>query len=95
MTALALRTAVLTRTGLALGGCAALALAALPAVGAPKYSNKVRSACADDYLQFCPQYDEGSPKLKACMRSQGKRLSPNCIRALVDAGTIPRSALRR
>lgn len=80
----------------ALAILAALALA-IPA-SAPawaKYSARVRSACTDDYLRFCPHYDEESPKLRSCMRAYGKHLSPRCVRALKDAGLVSRKEAAR
>ncbi len=65
------------------------------ASGAAAYSERVKSACTDDYLRFCPQYEEGTPKLKSCMRAQGRKLSPSCQRALVDAGLVPKKDLAR
>lgn len=58
-------------------------------------SARVRSACAGDYHRFCPAYAVGSPQLRSCMRTVGKRLSPACLDALVDSGEIPRKDARR
>jgi len=76
---------------------AALAASALTAAStdAFAYSGRVRDACADDYFRFCPHYPEGSPKLRGCMRAHGKSLSKGCVRALVDAGLVPKKDLRR
>lgn len=75
---------------LAIGGALAAA-----ASGASAYSDRVKSACTDDYLRFCPQYEVGSAKLKSCMRAQGRGLSPRCQRALVDAGLVSKKEIAR
>lgn len=53
-------------------------------------SSKVRTACKNDYLRFCPNYEPESTKARQCMKTMGKRLSPKCISALADAGEIKR-----
>lgn len=62
---------------------------------AAAYSASVRAACSGDYHRFCPSYPVNSPQLRSCMRSAGKRLSPSCIDALVDAGEISSSVKKR
>src|SRR5262245_57494699 len=42
--------------------------------------------CAYDYRQYCNQ--DGSQLLALCMRQHGKELSPECIKALEDAGEV-------
>ena len=76
---------------LALAGSAGLAVAAAPAEAV---NAKVRTACKDDYLRFCPSYEPDSTKARQCMRQAGKRLSPRCLDALADAGEIRRSGKR-
>ena len=44
--------------------------------------------CAHDYRQYCNQYGLGSQLLALCMRDHGKELSPQCIKALEDAGEV-------
>ncbi len=63
--------------------------------GAFAYSERVRSACTGDYLRFCPHYPEGSTKLRGCMRSHGRSLTPSCISALVDAGLVSKKDMKR
>lgn len=80
------------KTTLAIFVIAALGAAA---TGASAYSDRVKNACTDDYLRFCPQYEVGSTKLKSCMRAQGRGLSPRCQRALVDAGLVSKKEIAR
>ena len=44
--------------------------------------------CAHDYRQYCNQDGLGSQLLALCMRQHGKELSPECIKALEDAGEV-------
>jgi len=76
---------------------AAAALAGLVAVSsaAGAVDSRVRSACSGDYHRFCPNYQVDTPQLRSCMKAAGKRLSPGCVDALVDAGEISRKELNR
>ncbi|MFM7084161.1 MAG: hypothetical protein ACKOW3_04040 [Hyphomicrobium sp.] len=53
---------------------------------------KVREACRDDYLRFCPAYEPETPKGRQCMRQAGRRLSKQCLDALSDSGQIRRGS---
>jgi len=44
--------------------------------------------CAYDYRQYCGQDGLGSQLLALCMKDHGKELSPQCIKALEDAGEV-------
>ena len=44
--------------------------------------------CAYDYRQYCNQDGLGSQLLALCMKDHGKELSPECIKALEDAGEV-------
>ena len=57
--------------------------------------DSVKVACSSDYSRFCPRYKVGTGKLNRCMRSNGKRLSRVCVRALIDNGMVPRSLLKK
>ena len=70
-----------------LAGAAGLMLAMAADAGA--VSDKVKSACKNDYYKFCPQYSVGSTALRQCMRSAGKNISLVCRRALVAEGELP------
>ncbi len=76
------------RCGLALA--AALAAIAVSASSAGAVTEKVKNACFNDYSKFCPAYAVGSPALRQCMRSAGRKLSQSCKNALADAGEIKR-----
>jgi len=44
--------------------------------------------CDYDYRQYCNQDGLGSQLLALCMKDHGKELSPQCIKALEDAGEV-------
>jgi hypothetical protein len=44
--------------------------------------------CDVDYRQYCNQDGLGSQLLALCMKDHGKELSPECIKALEDAGEV-------
>lgn len=58
------------------------------------FSARVRTSCKGDYNRFCPGYNLYSHELRRCMQAAGKNISRGCIRALVDAGEVPRSMLK-
>ncbi len=80
--------------GLIVGACTLLGYASDVSArrGVP---DSVKVACSNDYSRFCPRYKIGTSKLNRCMRSNGKRLSKVCVRALIDHGMVPRSLLRK
>ncbi|HMN36660.1 MAG TPA: hypothetical protein PKD49_02975 [Hyphomicrobium sp.] len=73
----------------------ALAVAGVSATGALAFNKKVRKACGLDYQDFCSQYDPESSAVRRCFESNRRSLSKGCIRALVDAGEVPRKYQRR
>jgi hypothetical protein len=78
----------LNRTGLVLAAVLAVFAGSVTVAGA--VTERVKNSCSNDYYKFCPAYAVGSPALRQCMRSAGRKLSPKCINALVDAGEIKR-----
>lgn len=62
---------------------------------ASAYSSAVRNACIGDYLSYCSHTTPGSAKLRSCMRKAGPRLSGRCVKALVNAGMVSKSAVSR
>lgn len=89
----------LGRTGalaaMALGLSLSVALPVADALAKRKVPDAVKVACSTDYKRFCGAYKVGTTKLDHCMRANGKRLSPVCVRSLVDHGMVPRRLLRR
>jgi len=60
-------------------------------------SKRVKNACKHDYFRHCPAYEVGTAQLRTCMTKAGKRkqLSRVCLRALIDAGQVPRRYLTK
>jgi hypothetical protein len=65
----------------------ALSTAAL-AQSAYPVTDEEKQYCAHDYRQYCNEDGLGSQLLALCMRQHGKELSPQCIKALEDAGEV-------
>ena len=51
-------------------------------------TDEEKQFCAHDYRQYCKEDGLGSNLLALCMRQHGKELSPQCIKALEDAGEV-------
>jgi hypothetical protein len=51
-------------------------------------TDEEKQFCAYDYRQYCNQDGLGSQLLALCMKQHGKELSPQCIKALEDAGEV-------
>lgn len=80
--------------------CAAVAAATAVlgvafATSADAYTAKVNSACERDYYRLCSAYSIGTPELRNCMTAKRRSLSSRCVRALVDAGMVPRRYLAK
>lgn len=75
--------------------CVAAALAAsiLAMSPASATSERVRTACTSDYLNFCSQYDPDSFQTIDCMKRNQKRLSKVCKVAVQEDG-IPATRKR-
>lgn len=77
------------------GGSTACAVALLSAGNAYAVSDRVKSACRNDYFQHCSQYAVGSDELRQCMRNVGEDLSTPCLVALVQEGEITKEDVTR
>ncbi len=80
--------------------CLAAALSAfliflMSSDGAYAVSDKVKTACQDDYFQHCSEHALGSASLRQCMRNVGAALSSPCILALVEEGEITKADIVR
>lgn len=74
---------------LATGG-AVMTTSGLTATPAEAWPRKVRIYCKRDYKRFCPRYKVGSSRMRSCMRSYARNLSPICKKALIDSGIAAR-----
>jgi hypothetical protein len=55
----------------------------------------MQNNCANDYKNFCGEYGLQSSALNLCMRKAGPKLSPACVRALVQAGKVSQAEVDR
>lgn len=55
----------------------------------------VKMACASDYYAHCSQHDPDSPGVRKCMRAVGPNLSKRCINALIGAGEVSQTDIKR
>ena len=91
MTPVALRT-----TGhKTLGACLGLGTVLLLMTSAEAVDSRVRSACMGDYFAYCSQHDPDGSGVRRCMRTNGRKLSPACLNALVAAGEVSKKQARR
>jgi hypothetical protein len=74
---------------------AALAIAISTAAFAGPVTDEEKNFCAHDYRQYCGQDGLGSNLLRDCMEQHGKSLSPQCIKALVDAGEVTQDEVNK
>ncbi|MBS0232376.1 MAG: hypothetical protein JSR99_02705 [Proteobacteria bacterium] len=76
-------------------GGAVFAVALLSSANAYAVSDRVKSACRNDYFQHCSQFAVGSDELRQCMRNVGEDLSAPCLVALVEDGEITKQDVER
>ena len=63
--------------------------------GAVAYDDSVTTHCTSDYLSYCKQHPPESSEVRYCMEAHRNQLSKQCIKALVDAGQVPKKYLTR
>ncbi len=49
--------------------------------------------CTDDYFTFCKQHSPDSAELRPCMEAHRTQISKQCVKALLDAGEVPKKYL--
>jgi hypothetical protein len=74
----------------ALAGCALL-LAATTAARA--WDENIIRNCTEDYFNFCSAHSPDSPELSACMEAHRHQISKQCVKALIETGTVPKKYL--
>jgi hypothetical protein len=57
------------------------------------WNDAIVDACSGDYLAYCKQHNPESPEVRYCMEAHRNELSKQCIKALVDAGEVPKKYL--
>lgn len=83
----------LLQSGICGGALFAVSLLSVPTAYA--VSDRVKSACRNDYFEHCSQYAVGSDDLRQCMRKVGEDLSTPCLVALVQEGEITKEDVER
>ena len=68
------------------------AMGFLPASAGP--SERMKTACTSDYLQFCSQYDPDSFQTINCMKKNEKKISRACRVVVLEEG-IPSGGARK
>jgi hypothetical protein len=58
-------------------------------------SLRTKLACVNDFRAYCSAHKVGSPELRQCMNTNGARLSPKCVRALIADGEISEAEVAR
>jgi hypothetical protein len=77
----------------ALAGTIVLASGAYQAADA--VSERVKTACRNDYYAHCGDHAVGSDSLRFCMRRAQDSLSKPCLKELVAAGEVTKADIRR
>lgn len=56
---------------------------------------RVRIACAADYYSYCSQHPTDGQAVRQCFRTNGTKLSRQCVLALIAAGEVSREEVLR
>ena len=80
-------------SGLVIASVATTCFAGVALAGA--YSKAVQQHCRADYKKFCGEYGLETNALRVCMDRNGRKLSRNCVNALVKDGHVSRAEVNR
>lgn len=80
-------------SGLLIAGVAVTCFAG--AAVAETYSKAVQQYCRADYKTYCGEYGLDTSALRVCMDRNGKKLSRNCVNALVKDGHVTKAEVNR
>ena len=58
-------------------------------------TQRIKTACRNDYFAHCGQHSVGSSSLRSCMRRSQDLLSKTCLKALVDDGEVSKEDVSR
>ncbi len=61
---------------------------AAPPPQAQRGNDELKKYCTGDYLTYCGEYNPDDPRLDQCFKTNWKKISENCRRA-IDAFTPP------
>ena len=77
-----------------LAACLGLSTVFLLMASAEAVDARVRSACMGDYFAYCSQHDPDGSGVRRCVRTNGRKLSPACLNALIAAGELSKKQVR-
>ena len=69
---------------------AAALLIGAHATSARAWDETIIKNCTDDYFAYCSTHSPDSPELRYCMEAHRNQLSKQCVKALLDAGEVPK-----
>lgn len=72
-----------------------IAVVAITTCVGSAWAASVQSACKSDYYAHCSSHIPYSAGMRSCMRAAGPKLSKGCIEALISAGEVSRSEVKR
>jgi hypothetical protein len=73
---------------------AALLAVSLASSGAARaWSEDIIRNCTEDYFAYCKEHSPESAELRYCMEAHRTKISKQCVKALVDAGEVPKKYL--
>ena len=78
-----------------LAACLGLSTVFLLMASAEAVDAHVRSACMGEYFAYCSQHDPDGSGVRRCMRTNGRKLSPACLNALIAAGEVSKKQVAR
>ena len=73
---------------------AALLTVSLAGSGAARaWSEDIIRNCTEDYFAYCKEHSPESTELRYCMEAHRTQISKQCVKALIDAGEVPKKYL--
>lgn len=75
--------------------CAVLVLVLFAGDAHALITQRIKTACRNDYFAHCSQHAVGSSSLRSCMRRSQDLLSKTCLKALVDDGEVSKEDVKR
>ena len=73
---------------------AALLTMSLAGLGsAHAWSEDIIRNCTEDYFAYCKEHSPESADLRYCMEAHRNKISKQCVKALIDAGEVPKKYL--
>jgi hypothetical protein len=74
-----------------------VSLLTLAALAAPQsalaWSDDIIRNCTEDYFAYCKEHSPESAELRYCMEAHRNQISKQCVKALINAGEVPKKYL--